>query len=296
MSDVAINPLSGSKRKGGLKFSPVLDTAPQTPMTPFQGVSFSDGSIPSTPILRPKLDPPEKVSSMISLIGFVDRLEHLKKELQDSNFDEVNRLCKVLKQNRTDLEEVKKYELKARQKAQYASILKDGVVFLTTAASIIGLSSWQNASTQVKLLQGISLGLSAANLTATGLDKMNLIDHRYKNVILGLNLLSFGASFYFSPSSAIHVSHSIQKFIQISSGVAQAVAGVSEGLNNYRSVEYSKEAFDHSQEIKKNQEQTKNTLDETLFSQKRLQVETQVAQILNEYLRMIQEIQRHYEG
>lgn len=267
-----------------------------TQSIPNQGVTISDGSVPSTPISRPKLDPPAKVGSIISLIGFVDRIEEIKKEFQEVSLEEINRLSHVLKETRKDLHLAEKNVLKAKQRAKYASLIKDGLLFISTAATFVSLGSWQNASYQLKMLQGVTMGLSAANLTMTGLEKMNLIENKFKNVLLGLNLLSFGATFYFSPSSATNVSSSVQKLIRTSLGVSEAMAGVSEGHNGYRSVEHSKEAMEHSFKIKKNEDRTKEQIDQTLFSQKRLQLEQDVAKILHEYQSMIQQIQRHYEG
>jgi hypothetical protein len=278
---------------GGASFS---EGASLIQNAPNQGVSFSDGSLPSTPISRPKLDPPGKVGSIVSLIGFIDRVEELKKEFQEASLEEINRLSHVLKETRKDLQLAEKNMLKAKQRAKYASLIKDGLLFISTAATFVSLGSWQNASNQLKMLQGITMGLSAANLTMTGLEKMNLIENKYKNVLLGLNLLSFGSTFYFSPSSAANVSNSVQKLIRTSIGVSEAMAGVSEGHNGYRSVEYSKEAMEHSFKVKNNEDRTKDQIDQTLFSQKRLQLEQDVAKILHEYQSMIQQIQRHYEG
>ncbi|MBM3194324.1 MAG: hypothetical protein FJZ60_01010 [Chlamydiae bacterium] len=278
---------------GSLSFSE-RTSASQAALT--KSVTFSDGSIPTTPISRPKLDPPGKFGSMVSLIGFVDRVEELKKELQEVSLEEINRLSHVLKEVRKDLHLAEKSALKAKQRAKYASLIKDGLLFISTAATFVSLGSWQNASNQLKLLQAVTIGLSTANLTMTGLEKMNLIENKYKNVLLGLNLLSFGATFYFSPSSAANVSNSVQKLVRTSLGVSEAMAGVSEGHNGYRSVEFSKEAMEHSHKVKKNEDRTKDQLDQTLFMQKRLQLEQDVAKILHEYQSMIQQIQRHYEG
>jgi hypothetical protein len=217
-------------------------------------------------------------------VDFVNKLESLKLELQEDKKSEIRRLSEVVKSSRHELDQAERASLKEQEKAKFSHLLKELAIFMTSSLTLLyGRSSTEDTSNE-RIFKKTLIGLSTASLVGHTADKMGWIeDERVKSALTGLHFLSIGATAYYNFASGVQLSSSLEKIAQLSSG-------------NTRSAQYSKEAFEHKQSIKENEEHIKNALNLNLITEKRLRIEEAVARILNDYNTMVSQIQNDYRG
>ncbi|MFZ4772748.1 MAG: hypothetical protein ACOYK9_02005 [Chlamydiia bacterium] len=304
MSGQRIEAIDAFEKKGPIVYQGQIDDefeleneVPfEKPYLPENEIHWGSETTPTVPILRPQLTPKDRVNSLYSLIGFVNNLEELKQDLQKMSEEEIDRLSLVMKEARHDLHLAEKSNREAQEKMSYLRILKDVAVFIGSAATMVYGNSWEAASYSERFFKATTLGLTAVNLGASALERFDLIDNKYKNTLIALNFLSFGVNFYYGFANSPVATHAVARFSRATSGIVSGVLGVEEGKTSYESTKLDKKAFEHSEKIKQNQKKIRQQFDDTQFTEKQLQIEQKVAQILHDYQTMIQEIQRSQRG
>ena len=304
MSVAPIEAVGKRKKLSSAVFEPhAVDL--ETVKVPFS----SNGDLSSAPLssptkdFRPQPTPPSRVSktsvsgSLCSLVDFVNKLESLKLELQEDKKSEIRRLSEVVKSSRHELDQAERASLKEQEKAKFSHLLKELAIFMTSSLTLLyGRSSTEDTSNE-RIFKKTLIGLSTASLVGHTADKMGWIeDERVKNALTGLHFLSIGAAAYYNFASGVQLSSSLEKIAQLSSGIVSGALSIDEGHRNRRSAQYTKEAFEHKQSIKENEEHIKNALNLNLITEKRLRIEEAVARILNDYNTMVSQIQNDYRG
>ncbi len=296
MNDVRIEPVGNKKRVEPAKDIAVSFDSHSVPFSP--DVVIQESSSSKKIDLRPKIPAPSSIgcNPMLNLVNFVTSLDKLKGELLEDNREQIIHLSKQLQSHRKSLLDAEKESVKAEEKAHFSRLLKNLALFTTSTVSFLFTGTWSQATLGEKLLKGSTLALSTTSLMAHAFDGFDLVDERFKNALLSLNIIALAGSTIYHMSSMATLPSPAEKFANLASQITSGVSQIDEGYRKRQAALLNKIASEQSEKVKQQQTRLTETFDENRHEQERLAIEAQVAEILKNYQDAIANIQNTTKG
>jgi hypothetical protein len=257
-------------------------------------VTFQDSFAPAVIDTRPQVDKPQKVNrGILGLIGVVDQIEEMKKELQQANSEEVDRLSNCVKDIEKKMHEATLEQKSAKRLEKYLKIAHGLTVFASAAYTLLNTRNWENMGTTQKALASAALVFSTLNVAAITLEQLELLEINYQNLLTALQLISIA-----SLSASIHyeqqAANLLQKIVETSAQIIAVICGIEEGKANYKTRKIENENLQFQQQMRKIQNDLQAVMNDMLIVEKRTQIEVKVANIIHELQEITRQIQRPY--